>query len=70
MARITIKQYRKDPERFEKESRPTAQTVRRWCENGVLPAEQIGGPGGTWYIFADQLEDAEVVAMVERVLNG
>jgi excisionase family DNA binding protein len=38
------------PEEAAAEARVPYKTVVSWCQRGLLPAFQLGGPGGLWRI--------------------
>lgn len=51
---------------FNEDSRPPEPTLRRWMQNGAVPAKKIGG---SWFIDEHEwLADGD--ALVEHVLRA
>lgn len=52
---------------YSERSRPSARTVRNWCEKQQLPARQIGGK---WFIDQEAFEADEDEELINKVLNA
>jgi hypothetical protein len=50
---------------------PSARTVRKWCENGDIPAKKIRA---SWFVIVDdeamQTGNKKVDSLINNVLNG
>ncbi len=45
---------------------PSKNTIRKWCEKGLLPSKKIGG---TWLINACVLSDSTGSMLADKILN-
>lgn len=52
---------------YSQRSRPSARTVRTWCEKRQLPARHIGGK---WFIDQEAFEADEDQELIDKVLHG
>ncbi|WP_342594554.1 helix-turn-helix domain-containing protein [Salinicola lusitanus] len=46
---------------------PGISTVRRWCNEGTIPAKRIGG---TWYIDIDAERNQTGMELADQVLDS
>lgn len=55
---------------FAEGSRPDRRTVIKWIERGRISPEAVYRPGRQYFIDLDKLAEAEVDALVQRVLDA
>ena len=65
MKLIKLSQYQRT--RWVEGSAPSMATLRRRCEQGEYPALR---DGKLWYIDLDQMPDAGIDSLVQKVLNA
>ena len=61
---MSIAEYRKT--RFTPASMPTRQTIAKWCNDGDIPAKQIGSK---WFILIQKEQQETGDPLVDRILN-